>query len=208
MDAIRKRVALGRPVRFVGGPVCGRGFRLGPLIHLAVRCLRAGLPAGLPVSRGHRIPGITRAAGGAQRPGAPPAPDQPACHVALDARPQRRGHCPDHFPVSSSAADSGASSSWSTIRPSPFLPWSCSSSWLSLACTAAAVQALALLNDAVEAILATVRLPRERGRRGTWRDRSGLPSRARWTFSGKKRPARGTGPEPQSSGRGVIALWE
>ena len=42
-----------------------------------------------------------------------------------------------------------------------------SSSWLGLACTtAAAVQAPAVLNDAVEAILATARLPRKQDRRG------------------------------------------
>ena len=44
-----------------------------------------------------------------------------------------------------------------------------------------AVQVPALLDDVVEAILATARLPRQRDRQGTWRSRSGLPGGARWT---------------------------
>ena len=43
-----------------------------------------------------------------------------------------------------------------------------------------AVQAPALLDDAVVAILATARLPREQGRRA-WRARGGLPGGAWWT---------------------------
>ena len=77
-----------------------------------------------------------------------------------------------------------------------------SPSWLGLACTtAAAVQAPAVLNDAVEAILTTVRLPRKR-------DRRGMESPERAARRGvvdilrQKPHARGTGPEPQSSGRG------
>ena len=87
----------GRPVRPGRGLVCGKGFHLEPLVHLAGRSLSAGLPAGILVSPGHRIPGHTRAAGGGQRPGAPPAPHQQARDLALDALPQRRGHCPGHF---------------------------------------------------------------------------------------------------------------
>ena len=37
------------PVRPGRGLVCGRGFRLEPLVHLAGRCIPAGLPAGLLV---------------------------------------------------------------------------------------------------------------------------------------------------------------
>ena len=87
----------GRPVRPGRGPVCGRGLRPEPLVRLAGRYLPAGLPAGLLVPRGHRVPGPACAGGGAQRTGAPPAPDEQACNLALDAPPLRRGHCPGHF---------------------------------------------------------------------------------------------------------------
>ena len=85
-----------RPDRPVRSCLCGKGLRLGPLVRLAGRRLPAGLPAGLLVPRGHRIPVHTCAAVCDQRPGAPPAPDQPAHHLALDALPLHHGHCPDH----------------------------------------------------------------------------------------------------------------
>ena len=96
VGSIRLWVAPGRPVRPGRGPVCHLDFRLGPLAHLAGRRFYDRLPPRFLVSRGHRVPGHTRAAGGAQRPGTPPAPDQQACDLALDAIPQRRGHCPGH----------------------------------------------------------------------------------------------------------------
>ncbi len=151
MGPIRLWGCAGRPVRPGRGPVCRNGFRLGPLVHLAGWCLPAGLPARLLVPRGQRIPGHTRAVGGGQRPGAPPATDRQArswrwmfLMGAANITPAPR--------ASAWAADSGVSSPWLTIRPLPLLPWSSGlpgstgSTWLSLACT-------------------TAQLPRERDRR-------------------------------------------
>ena len=74
------------------------------------------------------------------------------------------------------------------------------SRWLSLAwTTAAAVQAPALLNDAVEAILSEARLPREQDRRG--KESTGRAARRGLVDIQAKTPARGSGPKPQSSGR-------
>ena len=87
----------GRPVRPGRGPICGNGFRLGPLVHLAGRCLPSwptGRASGIPrTSNSWSIPVLP---GAAQRPGAPPAPDEQARDLALDAPPQRRGHCLGH----------------------------------------------------------------------------------------------------------------
>ena len=64
----------------------------------------------------------------------------------------------------------------------------------------AAVQAPALLDDAVEAILATARLPRERGLRGM-ESPERAARRSAVDIPGKKTPTRRRGPEPQSGGR-------
>ena len=114
-------VCAGSPVRPGRGAVCGRGFRVEPLVHLAGRCLPAGLPAGLLVPRGHRIPGHTRAAGDGQRP---------RTSGSSPTGPSRGAGCSSSAPwtlpsprsASSSAGDSRASSSWPTTRLSPFSP--------------------------------------------------------------------------------------
>ena len=76
--------------------VCGKGFGLGSLVRRVGWRLRDSLPTGLLVPRrlGDRAP--AGPAGDAERLGPLPALDEQARDLALDAPPQRHGHCPDH----------------------------------------------------------------------------------------------------------------
>ena len=170
----------GRPVRPGRGPVCGNGFRLGPLVRLAGPCLGAE-PL---VSRRDLIPIPVRAAGGL---------NGLVHHRLLTDRPARGAGCsswvlrtlPWSPPASSSAADSGASYSWATIRPSPFLPWSSGlpgPAWL--------VRRLSCPGSGVA---------------GAWRARGELPGRAWWTF-GQKHPPGGGGPSHSPANGGNCPL--
>ena len=179
VGTIRQWVAPG-PDRPGRGPVYGEGLRPGSLVRPAGPCLGAK-PL---VSRRHLIPAPVRAAGGL---------NGLVHHRLLTNRPARGAGCsswvlrtlPRPPRASAWVEGSGASSPWPTIGTRRFcrglmaLPAQPGSAWL--------VRRLSCPGSGVA---------------GAWRAQRGVVDIQ------AKTPARGRGPKPQSSERGVITLWE
>ena len=171
----------GRPVRPGRGPVCGNGLRLGPLVRLAGRCLGAE-PL---VSRRHLIPTPVRAAGGL---------NGLVHHRLLTDRPARGAGCSSwvlrtlprspRASASAWAADSGVSSPWAYY---PTLCRFCRGPLVFLAQPG--------LYDG--SVAQGAGSPAHGG------PGAGCPA-GLGGHSGKKTPARGRGPKPQSSERGQL----